>query len=91
MSRFWAIKLIQRKQLLNLFLKIALIRKSMFYRFCIVNYFLGFQITQLEKRFQTQHYLTAGERIHFARQLNLSVLQVYIIFKFQFSMIITKL
>nr|CAH0109295.1 unnamed protein product [Daphnia galeata] len=34
------------------------------------------QINQLEKRFQTQHYLTAGERIDLARHLNLSVLQV---------------
>ncbi|XP_057372593.1 barH-like 2 homeobox protein isoform X2 [Daphnia carinata] len=34
------------------------------------------QINQLEKRFQTQHYLTAGERIDLARHLNLTVLQV---------------
>lgn len=34
------------------------------------------QINNLEKRFQTQHYLTAGERIDLARNLNLTVLQV---------------
>jgi len=44
----------------------------------------------LEKRFQTQHYLTAGERIHFARQLNLSVLQVNIIIAITMEIIKTK-
>merc|ERR1712136_216310 len=38
--------------------------------------FTGAQIGNLEKRFHSQHYLTAGERLELARSLKLTALQV---------------
>jgi len=41
-----------------------------------VSLIAGVQIGNLEKRFHSQHYLTAGERLELARSLKLTALQV---------------